>query len=107
MEAAIWASLMALAAVNDGGRDGVFATMVNNDDNAMAMAMAVMAFTSVVVAVIGCGYGYSLVTTRADMGESKRGCNGETVMGEGGRGKRGCGARVKAYWWHNIVPRRQ
>jgi hypothetical protein len=86
VEAAIWASLMALAAANDGGRDGVFATVVNNDDNAMAMAMAmaVMAFTSVVAAVIGCGNGYSLATTRADMGESKRGCNGEAVMGEGG-----------------------
>ena len=77
MEAAIWASLMALAAVNDGDRDGVFATVVNNDDNTMAMAMAVMAFTSAVADVIGDGNGYLLATTRAGMGEGKRGCNGE------------------------------
>ena len=81
MEAAIWALLMALAAVNDGGRDGVLATVVNNDDNMMAMAMAVMAFTSAVAAVIGGGNGYLLATTRADMGEGKRGCNGEGSHG--------------------------
>ena len=81
MEAAIWVLLMALAAVNDGGRDGVLATVVNNDDNMMAMAMAVMAFTSAVAAVIGGGNGYLLATTRADMGEGKRGCNGEGSHG--------------------------
>ncbi len=87
MEAAIWASLMALATVNDGGRDGVFATVVNNEDNVMA-------------AVIGGGNGY--IPWRQQGQTRVRASGGAmvmAVMGEGGCGKQGCGARVKAYRW--------